>query len=92
MHGSFVLNKLLSTTVKKNGILTDIGYPLCPSGLYESIVKSSELGVPLYITETGAADSVGDMQKVMIKSYTNEVGNLCRKNCQSSCCTLCSAY
>lgn len=74
----FVLSKLLQPTVKENEIMTDIGYPIVPSGLYESIVKSSELGVPLYITETGASDAIGDRQKVMIKGYTNEVRNPCR--------------
>lgn len=69
----FVLSKLLTPTVKKDEIMTDMMYPIAPFGLYEAIAKSSELGVPMYITETGIAEIEDVKRPLMIKSYTNEV-------------------
>ena len=35
-------------------------YTLYPPSLYENIVRGSALGVPMYITEIGAADKSDD--------------------------------
>lgn len=55
-------------------IMTDMGYTLYPNGLYENIVRGAQLGVPMYISETGAADrSEGEAaRKAHIESYLGQ--------------------
>ncbi len=38
-------------------------------GLAQGIVAVAELGVPIYITETGIADAVGDRRGVFLDTY-----------------------
>jgi len=35
-------------------------YPIYPEGLYKCIQRSSRYGIPMYVTETGIADSRDD--------------------------------
>jgi hypothetical protein len=39
----------------------------------QGIVTLSELDVPIYITETGVADGVGDRRRVFMDTYLPEV-------------------
>ncbi|GMH39661.1 hypothetical protein BSKO_07559 [Bryopsis sp. KO-2023] len=68
-----VISPTLQPVTNEGGIMTDMGYTIVPDGLYEAIKKSSELGVPMYITETGVADMGDSKRNIMIKGYTNEV-------------------
>eukprot|EP00210_Caulerpa_lentillifera_P003127 g2987.t1 len=63
----------LSSVAVNGEIMTEMSYPIYPKGLYRSIAASSQLNVPIYITETGIADSIDDKRHLMIRGYTNEI-------------------
>lgn len=50
-------------------IMTDMPYALYPEGLLTAIHGVSELGIPIYITETGVADAGDSIRPKMIQSY-----------------------
>jgi beta-glucosidase len=49
--------------------MPDNGKSIYPEGLYRSIVKASELELPIYITEIGIADSTDTMRNSFIKQH-----------------------
>ena len=49
-----------------------------PAGLVPAVHHLSQLGVPLYITETGVADSGDERRPPMIESYMEQVGGRAR--------------
>ena len=70
-----VIGLQLNSTMDPGEVMTDACYPLFPSGLYQSIKKYSALRIPIYITETGAADRDAEdyRRKRMIRGYTDQV-------------------
>lgn len=50
-------------------IKTDMSYAFYPEGLYRAIIQASSLGVPLYITENGIADTKDDRRHEWLKRY-----------------------
>lgn len=50
-------------------IATDMPYRICPESLYRAINQASFVGVPIYITENGIADSKDDRREIFIKRY-----------------------
>ncbi|EFJ42987.1 hypothetical protein VOLCADRAFT_107029 [Volvox carteri f. nagariensis] len=54
-------------------VMTDMYYPIYPEGMYRAIKRCSEFGIPMYITETGIADSRDDRRAIMIDAYFKEV-------------------
>lgn len=69
-----VLDWRLGFTCRPGEVLTDMGWPVVPEGLYAAIVHCAELGVPLYITETGLADGADDRRAPLISAYWQQVG------------------
>eukprot|EP00198_Chlamydomonas_reinhardtii_P011511 XP_001700848.1 predicted protein [Chlamydomonas reinhardtii] len=68
-----VLDWRLGFTCRPGEVLTDMGWPVVPEGLYAAIVHCAELGVPLYITETGLADGADDRRAPLISAYWQQV-------------------
>jgi beta-glucosidase/6-phospho-beta-glucosidase/beta-galactosidase len=61
-------------------LMTDFGYSLYPEGLYENLVRGSALGVPMYVTEIGAADCSEDdhVRIAHIESFMRQVRYITR--------------
>uniref|UniRef100_A0A7S3VJH2 Beta-glucosidase n=1 Tax=Dunaliella tertiolecta TaxID=3047 RepID=A0A7S3VJH2_DUNTE len=55
-----VLSWYLQPACFPNDVMTDMYYPIYPEGLYNCIKRSSQYGIPMYITETGIADCRDD--------------------------------
>ncbi len=53
----------------ENDWMTNMAYPIYPEGLYRSIERISELGVPIFITENGIADAQDDRRATFIERY-----------------------
>ncbi|GLC50285.1 hypothetical protein PLESTB_000362600 [Pleodorina starrii] len=68
-----VLDWRLRFTCRPGEVLTDMGWPVVPEGLYDAIAHSAELGVPLYVTETGIADGRDDRRAALIAAYWQQV-------------------
>jgi hypothetical protein len=49
--------------------MTDMSYPLVPSGLYRALMRARSYGVPLLVTETGAATRDERVRALAIDSY-----------------------
>lgn len=64
-----VVSWYLKPTAKPGEIMTDMYYPVYAQGLYDSLVQAKELGVPVYITETGCADKSDKIRPLMIDEY-----------------------
>lgn len=52
---------------------SDTGFPIHPEGMYRSIKLASELGVPIYITEWGMADSKDNRRHHLIGLYFKQI-------------------
>ncbi|KAG2450444.1 hypothetical protein HYH02_004946 [Chlamydomonas schloesseri] len=68
-----VLDWRLGFTCRPGEVLTDMGWPVVPEGLHAAIAHCAELGVPLYITETGLADGADDRRAPLIAAYWEQV-------------------
>ena len=44
-------------------------FPMYPEGLTEHLVDARQLGVPIYVTEFGAADRHDRLRPELIRSY-----------------------
>lgn len=60
--------------------MTDMMYPLHPEGLHKVLRRACSYGIPLIITETGAATRDDGVRAKAIDSYFKQVGS-------SSCCS-----
>eukprot|EP00884_Botryococcus_braunii_P018477 jgi/Botrbrau1/5312/Bobra.0391s0024.1 len=72
-YGRVVIDWTTARVCRPGEVMTDMPFPLYAPGLYEGIVTLSELDVPIYITETGVADAVGDRRRVFLDTYLPEV-------------------
>lgn len=68
-----VVNWNLMPSVMPGEKMSDMMYPLHAEGLYTAIKHCSQIGVPLYITETGIATTEADLRAQMINSYIRQV-------------------
>jgi beta-glucosidase len=70
-----VAGPFLTPKFPKGEIMTDMQYSLYPKGLYENIVRGSQLGVPMYVTEVGCADRSDDdhIRVTHVETFTNQV-------------------
>lgn len=52
---------------------------------FSYICRSSAYGIPLYVTETGAADKGDSIRAIAIRSYFKQVGmgGLCQQECNA---------
>lgn len=66
---SRVLVNMGGVTKKAHEIWTDMEYPIFAEGIYQAIVKVSELKLPIYITENGIGDCKDDRRALFIKRY-----------------------
>ena len=60
-----------------------MGYTVSPEGLYENIVRGSQLKIPMYVTETGAADRTEkeEARLACIETYFSQVQCLDASTC-----------
>lgn len=63
----------LAPSCRTQEVMTDMYYPIYPEGMYRAIQRCSEFGIPMYITETGIADSRDDRRALMIDTYFKAV-------------------
>mmetsp|Transcript_10072 Transcript_10072/g.28907 ORF Transcript_10072/g.28907 Transcript_10072/m.28907 type:complete len:528 (+) Transcript_10072:287-1870(+) len=68
-----LMSPLFIPTCHKGEYMTDMPYRAYPQGLYEAVSHLSELGVPMYITETGVADRDDVFRERHIKDYMDQV-------------------
>ncbi|WIA39927.1 hypothetical protein OEZ86_013361 [Tetradesmus obliquus] len=54
-------------------VISDLGYPIDPQGMYEVLVRCSAYGVPLYVTETGVSINSQRHRQYMVDSYLKEI-------------------
>ncbi|KAG2486953.1 hypothetical protein HYH03_014450 [Edaphochlamys debaryana] len=72
-YTNVVLDWRCGFTGRPGDVLTDMGWPISPEGLYRAIAHCGELGIPLYITETGIADGVDDRRGPLIAAYWEQL-------------------
>lgn len=63
----------LSPATNPGEVMTDMPYALHAEGLFTACNSISELGIPIYITETGVADSGDTVRPQMIQSYMSAI-------------------
>lgn len=63
----------LTSAGNPGDLMTDMPYALWPEGMLHAIHTISELGMPIYITETGVADAGDAVRPVMIQQYMEKV-------------------
>jgi hypothetical protein len=70
-----VVGPFLTPKFPKGEVMTDMQYTLYPKGLYECLVRGSQLGVPMYVSEIGSADRSEDdhVRVTHVSSFTNQV-------------------
>ncbi|GIL72835.1 hypothetical protein Vretifemale_3128 [Volvox reticuliferus] len=68
-----VVSWCLTPTHRQQEVMTDMYYPIYPEGMYRAIKRCSEFGIPMYITETGIADSRDDRRAAMIEAYLQQI-------------------
>jgi len=68
-----VLSWWLQPACMPTEVMTDMYYPIYPEGMYRAIKRSARYGIPMYITETGIADSRDDRRTLFIDAYFKEV-------------------
>lgn len=52
-----------------NQTMTDMAYAVYPEGFYRAVKEIAQLGVPIYVTENGIADSRDDRRELFIRRY-----------------------
>lgn len=69
-----VIGMFCNPVTPKGELMTDMKYTLYPNGLYENLARGSALGVPMYISEIGAADRSDDdhVRLAHIESFTRQ--------------------
>ncbi|KAK9829708.1 hypothetical protein WJX72_007458 [[Myrmecia] bisecta] len=72
-YGRVLINWKFEPVGQPGELMTDMPFPLYAPGLYEGIAAMSALGVPVYITETGVADSQGDRRQAFLDTYIPQV-------------------
>jgi hypothetical protein len=62
---------------------TDMPFPAYAPGLYTAIAAMADIGLPIYITETGICDHTTLKRPAFFRAYFDQVmGCVC-----SACCT-----
>ncbi len=59
----------------KGEIMSLMPYASDPAGLYECIQRSSEFGIPIYVSETGFPTFNDDHMQTVLDRYLKEVSN-----------------
>ncbi|PSC70754.1 glycoside hydrolase [Micractinium conductrix] len=68
-----VMDWKLSPSCNHGETMTDMPYALYPEGLTLAVHHMSQLGVPIYITETGVADVGDERRPVLIDTYMQQI-------------------
>lgn len=63
----------LATVCNPGETMTDMDYGIYPDGFYKAIDLVSRLGVPIYVTETGIADSKDDRRAAFLDAYMGQI-------------------
>jgi beta-glucosidase len=56
-----------------NEIVSDMGWDLCPEGLYHVLMQAAKFKKPIYITENGIADAKDEKREWFIKKHLENV-------------------
>ncbi len=59
----------LGSSYREGDIPTDMPYGIYAEGFYRAIASVARMGVPIYITENGLADSKDDRREIFLKKY-----------------------
>lgn len=62
-------------------IVTDMPYAMYGEGLYHIIKRLSSMGLPIYVTENGIADSRDDRRQLWIERYLYAVSEAIKDGC-----------
>jgi beta-glucosidase/6-phospho-beta-glucosidase/beta-galactosidase len=68
-----VLSPFMTPGRKPWQVISDLGYPIDPEGMYKVLHRSAEFGVPLYVTETGVSIASQRHRQYMVDSYVKEI-------------------
>lgn len=68
-----VMDWKLSPACNSGEVMTDMPYALYAEGLTLAVHHMSQLGCPVYITETGVADSGDERRPLMIEGYMQQI-------------------
>lgn len=77
---SLDLSKPIYPACYPDQLMTDMPYAINPEGFYKALVEISKIGVPIYITENGIADSKDDRRSLFIKQYLNSISRAIYNN------------
>lgn len=70
----------LTATANPGEIMTDMPYSLFAEGLLQAVDRiTTQLEIPIYITETGVADHGDRVRPIMIQSYMAAVEEVVRR-------------
>ena len=59
--------------VKKNNKVSDLGWEICPQGLYKVLLDLKKYNKPIFITENGIADHDDSRRASFIQRHINEI-------------------
>ncbi|KAK9811112.1 hypothetical protein WJX73_003422 [Symbiochloris irregularis] len=68
-YGRVAINWKCQPSCHPGETMTDMPYPLYAPGLYDGIKALSEIGKPIYITETGIANEKEDLKPQFFETY-----------------------
>ena len=63
---------------RKGDLTTDMGYDVYPEGIYRALLETSELKLPIFITENGIADDKDAHRFMFIRTYLYAVSQAIR--------------
>ncbi len=66
------VNWAMQPTCPKGEIMSLMPYASDPAGLYECIQRSSEFGIPIYVSETGFPTFNDDHMQTVLDRYLKE--------------------
>jgi beta-glucosidase/6-phospho-beta-glucosidase/beta-galactosidase len=65
----------LQPTHRTGDMTTDMPFPAYAPGLYTAIAAMADIGLPIYITETGICDHTTLKRPSFFRAYFEQVGN-----------------
>lgn len=72
-YGRGVINWMMQPTSRKGDIKTDMPFAAYAPGLYEGIACMSQIGLPIYITETGICDHTTLKRPAFFHAFLDQI-------------------
>lgn len=79
IKSQFSLTDPLIPSCYPNEIMTDMPYAIYAEGLSDAVETIAKIGVPIYITENGIADSKDNRRELFIRRYLYALSNIMSK-------------